>query len=97
MGCLNVTVRLAPKPSVKAEVENRNDLSVDVVNAGNGLDVAVENKNTTPSVSVVNKNVRLNVTVALICRVSITEKYEYFYVTDGPFVVENGYFLVRRK
>lgn len=96
MGCLEVTIKPVPLHNVAVETENLNELDV-VLSNKNDISVDVANKNTMPTVTAVNKNVDINVVIALVCQVSLSGKYEYFYVTEGPFVVENGYFMVSRK
>ena len=82
---------------ISVSVEKKNDISVDVDNAGNGLDVEIENKNSTPTVEIEGRNIHIEVVIALVCWVSLKEKYEYFYVSEGPFVVKDGYFMVSRR
>ena len=43
------------------------------------------------------KNTGLKITAALVCHVGAAGLYQRFYVTEGPFVVENGYFMVRKQ
>ena len=42
-----------------------------------------------------NANVTLDISASLICKVG-SDEWEYFLVTQGPFVVEDGYFLVKK-
>lgn len=96
MGCLEFTITPVPLHNVEIETENRNDIAL-VTKNKNDIHVEVENKNSTPTIEVVKKNVKIDIVVALVCQVSLSGKYQYFYVTDMPFVVENGYFMVSKK
>ena len=96
MGCLNVSIKAVPLHNVHVNLENRNDLSVSIDKIG-GLSVMTENHNTGIDIGVSGKNKRLNITVALVCKISVSDKYRYFYVSDGAFVVENGYLMVSKK
>lgn len=73
-------------------------LNIEPLNADIRLLAKCENKplafrsrscNALPSIAARCLNSRLMVTVGLVCSVGLG-KYETFYVTEGPFVVEEG-------
>lgn len=107
MGCLTVNIESIQSPlSSTAEGKNE-ELSVSTTSM-NGIEVDSNNKNVCLLMDADNdnallilgnnpKNKKVSITAALVCQVSLSGKYEYFYVTEGPLIVEEGYFKVRRR
>jgi hypothetical protein len=62
----------------------------------NAINVICYPKNKPVYIDYSNKNVTLQLSVALVCQVSL-DIYEYFYVKEGPLLVEEGYFRVRKQ
>lgn len=94
MGCLKIEVRLVPGTPTRVTADCRNHIDVAVA-CQNGMDVTARCKNGMV-VDVQNRNTRISITAALVCMVSALDVYEYFYVTEGPLEVEEGYFKVKR-
>lgn len=70
-------------------------VKVVVSNDYNGLDVLAENKNTGVDLDGTKGcNVKIEVSAALVCYVG--SDYELFWVTEGPLIVSNGYFMVHK-
>lgn len=91
MGCLNVSILKRVTGDLKVGISNQNRVEAFIT----GLR-ASGNKNTTPHLRVVTSSASLSLHVALVCTVGL-DGFQYFYVTDEPFVVSNGYFLVQRS
>lgn len=94
MGCLTINVRKVPATTARVTADCRNHMDVAVA-CQNGMDVTARCKNSMV-VDVQNRNTRISITAALVCMVSALDVYEYFYVTEGPLEVEEGYFKVKR-
>ena len=62
----------------------------------NDLTSYVEGKNGRVDAHSKNENTEVSTVVALVCMVSI-DRFEYFYAGEVPFLVEDGYFKVRRR
>lgn len=83
MGCLTVSILDLTGCSIKTDVAREGDsLAVTIVPVQAGL-----------GTSLCNRNTGVKVTVALVCQVG--QSYQRFYVMDGPFIVEEGYFKVK--
>lgn len=109
IGCL--TLRTAPisvpnycKASAE-KVDNPVTVQADSANTPVYIHIGNENgrvtcwtvsQNVLPKVEKRNQNIKVNITAALVCQVSLGV-YEYFYVTEGPLIVEEGFFKVRRR
>ena len=109
MGCLTVNVSSISTPDYcKASASDAGDhlnlhaassnvpVHVSTSNRNTGLTISRSPRNTTLRLSRTPKNVKVNITIALVCQVSLGV-YEYFYVTEGPLVVEEGFFKVKRR
>ena len=96
MGCLTVTVTPVPLHNLQVSADNGNDIHVTIGCRNTAVTVQKEARNVRPEVDVTNRNAKLMITAALICVTSAGDMYEYFYVTEGPLIVEDGYFKVRR-
>ena len=109
MGCLTVTVNSISTPdyckasaskvgdSLAISAENLNTIVyINASNRNTGLIISSVPQNTSVGLSKTAKNVSVNITIALVCQVSLGV-YEYFYVTEGPLVVEEGFFKVKRR
>ena len=70
-------------------------ISVYVANKNVPVNIYIINTNTSVDTSTTNKNTGVNIMTGLICRVNL-DRWEAFYVTQGPLIVENGYFKVGR-
>ncbi len=109
MGCLTVTVQSQQTPCIcTAETaEGVGSIEVDTENQNTPLRVRrlCRNKNIRLKylragqrilVEKSNRNINIKVTAALACNIG-TGDYEFFLVTQGPFIVQDGYFLVGKK
>lgn len=106
MGCLTVNIESLQSPLSSTAVGKNKELSVLTTNM-NGIEVDSDNRNVCLLIDADNdnallilgnnpKNKKVSITAALVCQVSLSGKYEYFYVTEGPLIVEEGYFKVKR-
>lgn len=108
MGCLNVQVTNNTVCDIKVNATQKNTtLNVTATSKNTPVNVDAEClntpihlntscKNTPLKVHTENRNKKLTITISLVCQVSL-DKWEYFLVTEGPFIVENGYFKVRKQ
>lgn len=107
MGCLTVNIESIHSPLNSTAVGKNREMSVSTANM-NGIEADSDNRNVCLLVDTDNdntllilgnnpKNKKVSITAALVCQVSLGGKYEYFYVTEGPLIVEEGYFRVRRR
>jgi hypothetical protein len=95
MGCLIVGVNNRnTKPQCSADAIN--SIGVEAACQNSPVKAGTDCQNAVNFVSVEGMNKKVSVGVALVCKVSI-DKYELFYVTDGAFIVTNGYFMVQRN
>lgn len=104
MGCLTVKIWDKTACDIKTNVTARNSVPVvSVIPAQGKMDVGAENrnviivvmaqcKNSIPDITASCRNTELKVTVGLVCKVG--QAYQTFYVMQGPFIVEEGYFRV---
>lgn len=107
MGCLTVTISNRTGRGVDVDVAPRNavpqvtvipvqkDFGVESENRNAVVIVTVENKNPEAKVLVGNRNTSVQVSVGLVCQVGLG--YTVFYVEEGPFMVEEGYFRVLKS
>lgn len=107
MGCLNVQIENRTLCDVAVNtieknvhpivfLENKNTaLSVETNGLHYNMLITTENKNKEVSVTTVAKEPTIQITVGLVCQVSL-EVYKTFYVSEGPFIVEEGYFKVAK-
>lgn len=105
MGCLNVEISNKNARDIKVGVAAKNTTpAVSVLPVQAGFEVASENRNTLLVISIGNRNADMKVTatgrnadmevtVGLVCQVGLN--YKVFYVDEGPFLVEEGYFKVK--
>lgn len=84
------------RASVLQMVSSARGMCIRAVSAFSRRALTFGNKNTTPHLRVVTSSASLSLHVALVCTVGL-DGFQYFYVTDEPFVVSNGYFLVQRS
>lgn len=109
MGCLTVNInQICASDACQVSAEDKGTrIDCDAVPCGPFVNAQVDNRNKelestarakvyTFSLGKKGKNIEIGITAALVCRVSLGE-YEYFYVTEGPLIVEEGYFRVRRR
>lgn len=104
MGCLTVKIFDKTACDIKSNVTARNSVPVvSVIPAQGKMTVGTENqnlivvvkaqcKNTLPAIAASSRNTGLKLTVGLVCKVG--QAYQTFYVMQGPFIVEEGYFRV---
>lgn len=86
--CINSLVGLNAK-------EQNTDITLKI------SDISKVNVNGIPENKAVNTNFKgirtnINLRVALVCHVG-KGSYEYFYVTQGPLMVQEGYLMVERN
>lgn len=105
MGCLTVKIWDKTACDIKTNVTARNSVpAVSVIPAQGKMTAGTENqnlivvvkaqcKNTLPAIAASSRNTGLKLTVGLVCKVGLN--YKVFYVGEGPFVVEEGYFKVK--
>lgn len=107
MRCLTVNIESIQSPLSSTAVGKNKELSVLTTNM-NGIEADSDNSNVCLLIDADNDNTllilgnnpnnkKVSITAALVCQVSLGGKYEYFYVTEGPLIVEEGYFRVRRR
>ena len=94
--CCSVSAESTGEPiSLSADSANTT-VYIHVGNKNEEVTCAVISQNTPPRLEGKGQNIKIKITAALICQVSLGV-YEYFYVVEGPLVVEEGYFKVRRR
>lgn len=81
--------------SAEAYADCKNKAVSVIADGQNGLDVLADNKNTAISIGIDACNVKIEVSAALVCYVG--GDYELFYVTEGPLIVTDGYFMVNKE
>ena len=107
MGCLTVQAKqrnttprcraLLVNSGVQVGADNRNTPVVVNFECKNARKLAsATNVNTPVTATAKCKNVKASVGAALVCKVSV-DQYELVYVTQGPRIGTNGYFMVKRK
>ena len=109
MGCLTVHISQPFIPNTcRVDVESAcNTISCNAQNKNCTVGLYKSNRNTGVTAEAIsknapvkfnkaNKNVKVNISIALVCQVSLGV-YEYLYVTDGPLLVVNGYLMVRKQ
>ncbi len=106
MGCLNVNIENRTVCDVKVDTTNNNvipvlsvlpynyPISVNTKGLHTIILINTENRNKELSVNTQGKNPTVLISIGLVCQVSLGE-YRLFYVKEGPFIVEEGYFKVR--
>lgn len=109
MGCLTVNISSVSVPNAcRANAAGLNSgvaVMGDAVNwltpqaIGRNKDVVSDAIPTNTTIILSNKSVGMAVaiTAALVCEVAPMGDYEYFYVTEGPLIVQDGYFMVKRN
>ena len=107
MGCLTLHIEDRTRSDIQVSVIPKNDLDVKAEAKNIPLEVNTENKNcivvlkkncknVPVKVNTENRNTGINIRIGLVCQVSLSEKYQVFYVNEGPFIVEEGYFKVAK-
>jgi hypothetical protein len=108
MGCLTVNISSVSIPDAcKASAAGMNSevavtgdalnwLSAIACNRNKDIDSNAVPANTTLITTKISKGMAIAITAALVCEV-VSGDYEYFYVTEGPLVVQDGYFMVKRN
>lgn len=105
MGCLTLHIDDRTRSDIQVKVTPKNDIDVKTEAKNIPLEVSTENKNCVVvlkkncrnvpvEVNTENKNTGVNIRIGLVCQVSLSGKYQVFYVKEGPFIVEEGYFKV---
>lgn len=106
MGCLNVNIENRTICDVKVDTTKKNvspilsvlpynhPVSVNTEGLRTIILINTENKNKELSVNTQGKKPTVSISIGLVCQVSLGE-YKLFYVKEGPFIVEEGYFKVR--
>lgn len=106
MGCLNVHIENQTVCDVKIDITKENvnaalsvtsyntPILVNTKQSNTVILVNTENNNTHTSINTECKNTKISIKVGLVCQVSLGE-YKLFYVAEGPFMVEEGYFKVK--
>ena len=108
MGCLTVTAISKSSPchctasvaegvgSIKADSRNQNTIIyIKLTSRNESIKVQHQREGDRISVRCGNRNIKVTVTAALACNVGIGE-YEFFLVTQGPLIVQDGYFIVKK-
>lgn len=105
MGCLNVNIENRTICDVKVGTTKKNispvlsalsynhPVSVNTKGLHTIILINTENKNKELSVNTQGKKPTVSTSIGLVCQVSLGE-YKLFYVKEGPFIVEEGYFKV---
>ena len=108
MGCLQVYTENRTVRDISVDAAGVNDVPVVTVipvqteigveckGMNTILVITTEDRNPVPVVSAESANARIKVSVGLVCQVALG-KYRVFYVENGPFLVEEGYFKVIRS
>lgn len=104
MGCLTVNTWDRTNCDVSIDAEGKNvspnitavcvqsGLDVDTVNGNAILAIWTQNLNSLPVITAGNRNSDVKIRIGLVCTVG--NGTAVFYVKEGVFVVENGYFKV---
>lgn len=108
MGCLTVTISNRTGRGIDVDATPRNctpevtvipvqkDFNVESENKNTIIIVKSENRNPEMEVLAGNRNTSMEIRVGLVCQVSLGT-FRVFYVADGPFMVEEGYFKVLKS
>lgn len=105
MGCLTLHIEDKTRSDIQVKVTPKNGLDVKAKAKNIPLEVSTENKNCVVvlkkncrnvpvEINTENRNTGINIRIGLVCQVSLSVKYQVFYVKEGPFIVEEGYFKV---
>ena len=80
----------------KLSIASRNSfVSVNAKDSYHTVIINSKSKNRAASIETEGRNLKVSVRVGLVCRISLGE-YRLFYVQEGPFIVEEGYFKVKK-
>lgn len=71
-------------------------LTLSVTPKNTPLSLRAECKNASVSIGAENKNSKMSITATLVCDAWLSD-YEVFYVQEGAFRVQDGYFMVKKK
>ena len=105
MGCLNVQLENTTICDVAIYITGKNAVSQLSTSPYNTflliktqgfhyiITVNTQNKNKKAAVKTVGKKPTISISAGLVCQTSLGE-YKVFYVAEGPFLVEEGYFRV---
>lgn len=105
MGCLNVQLENTTICDVAIDTTGKNAVSklststcntfllINTQGSHYIVTVNIQNKNKKVAVKTVGKKPTISVSAGLVCQTSLGE-YKVFYVAEGPFLVEEGYFRV---
>lgn len=87
-------VPIEPDITIDISDGTLNTLDVSCINISD-FSIDTSNKNHKPDTDVEPKNVSISIEIGLVCQVSLGV-WRVFFVKQGPFIVENGYFIVKR-
>lgn len=106
MGCLITQIENRTVCDVKVDTTKKNSnselsaishnslVSVNTKDSHHLVIINSENKNKVVSVGTTGKKPTISINIGLVCRVSLGG-YKLFYIEEGPFIVEEGYFKVK--
>ena len=71
-------------------------LVIDILGISKRMSTAAECRNTRVDIGTANRNGSISISAALVCSVGLN-RWEYFYVEEGPVIVEDGYIVVQKE
>ena len=107
MGCLSISVQNLTIKSLVVDVGTNNQVSANATGYNEPLYVQIKDNNTPvtitaaiynskPRINCAPRNKKLTITAGLVCGVGL-DLWEFFDVTQGHLVVENGHLKVYKE